>query len=122
MEERNKSRNEISWGGMIVRILVSMVVLAIAAFFTPFFRIEGLVPLFLAAVAIGVIDFLIERFTGFDASPFGRGITGFVVSALIIYLTGALIGGVSVTFWGAILAALAIGVINMIIPGGKKVM
>ena len=122
MEEKNRTQNDFSFGGMIIRIVVSMIILAIAAFFTPYFSITGIVPLFLAAVAIGVIDYLIERFTGFDASPFGRGITGFVVSAIVIYLTGALIGGVTVSFLGAILAAVAIGLINMIIPGGKKVM
>lgn len=119
MEEKRNERSEMNLGSMLVRILVSMVVLAVAAFFTPYFSIVGLVPLLLAAVAIGVIDYLIERVTGFDASPFGRGLTGFVVSALIIYLTGFLIAGVRVNLFGATLAALAIGVINMMIPGKR---
>ena len=117
MEEKRKERREINFGGMIIRILVSMIVLAVAAFFTPYFSITGFVPLLFAAIAIGVIDYLIERFTGFDATPFGRGIVGFLVSALIIYLTGVLVQGVFVNWLGAILAALAIGIINMIIPG-----
>ncbi|QEK11634.1 phage holin family protein [Crassaminicella thermophila] len=117
MVEKKREENNISLGGMLIRVLVSMLVLAVAAFFTPHFSITGFVPLFMAAVAIGVIDYLIERFTGFDASPFGRGITGFVVSALIIYLTGMLVKGVTVSLFGSILAALAIGIINMIIPG-----
>ncbi|QZY53933.1 phage holin family protein [Crassaminicella profunda] len=117
MEERRKERNNINLGGMLVRILVSMIVLAVAAFFTPYFSITGWIPLLFAAIAIGIIDYLIERFTGFDASPFGRGITGFIVSAVIIYLTGMLVGGVRVTFLGSILAAFAIGIVNMIIPG-----
>ncbi|QXM05404.1 phage holin family protein [Crassaminicella indica] len=117
MEEKKKERNNTSIGGMLLRILVSMIVLAVAAFLTPYFSIAGWIPLLLAAIAIGIIDYLIESFTGFDASPFGRGITGFVVSAVIIYLTGTLVRGVNVTFLGAILAAFAIGIINMIIPG-----
>lgn len=118
MEEKRKTTGqEIGFGGMIIRIFVSMIVLAVAAFFTPYFSITGFVPLLFAAIAIGAIDYLIERFTGFDASPFGRGITGFVVSALIIYLTGVLVQGVFVNWLGAILAALVIGIINMIIPG-----
>jgi len=121
VEEKRRTQNDMNIGGMVIRILVSMVVLAIAAFFTPNFSITGLMPLFLAAVAIGVIDWLIERFTGFDATPFGRGIVGFIVSAIIIYVTGALIGGVTVSFFGAVLAAAAIGLVNMIIPGEKKV-
>jgi len=121
VDEKRRTRNDMNLGGLIIRILVSMVVLAIAAFFTPNFSITGLVPLFLAAVAIGVIDWVIERFTGFDATPFGRGIVGFIVSAIIIYVAGALIRGVTVSFFGAILAAAAIGLVNMIIPGEKKV-
>ncbi|MEW9124635.1 MAG: phage holin family protein [Thermotaleaceae bacterium] len=119
MEEKRKEKREIGIGSMIIRILVSMIVLAVAAFFTPYFSIAGFGPLLFAAIAIGVIDYLIEMFTGFDASPFGRGITGFLVSALIIYLTGVLVGGVYVNWLGAILAALVIGLINMIIPGRK---
>lgn len=117
MVERKREQGDLRIGQMIVRILVSMVVLAVAAFFTPYFTIRGFVPLLLAAIIIGVLDYLIERFTGFDATPFGRGVTGFIVAAIIIYLTGYLVAGVTVSFLGAILAALVIGIINMIIPG-----
>ena len=118
MEEKRRTNN-MDFGQMVIRILVSMLILAVAAFFTPFFSIQGFVPLLFAAVAIGVLDYLIERLTGIDASPFGRGITGFIVAAGIIYLTGFLVRGVTVSFLGAILAALAIGIVNMIIPGKK---
>ncbi len=110
-------QGQMGIGQMFIRILVSMIVLAVVAFFTPYFSIRGFVPLLFAAIVIGVVDYLIERFTGFNATPFGRGITGFIVAALIIYLTGFLVTGVTVTFMGAILAALAIGIVNMIIPG-----
>ncbi|PAB61418.1 hypothetical protein CCE28_01335 [Anaeromicrobium sediminis] len=117
LRERRAEHSDFSIGGMLVRVIVSMIVLAVAAFFTPYFTIRGFVPLVLAAVSIGVIDYAIERFTGFDATPFGRGITGFVVSAVIIYITGYLVQGVGVNVIGAILAALSIGIINMFIPG-----
>ncbi|WP_242847921.1 phage holin family protein [Inediibacterium massiliense] len=119
MSERNDQRNDISIGSMITRVLVSMLILAIVAFFTPFFSIKGFMPLFIAAIFIGVIDYLIEKMTGFDATPFGRGIIGFVVSAVIIYITGMVVSGVRVSMLGAVLAALAIGIINMIIPGKR---
>jgi putative membrane protein len=118
-EKRNQNNTSLGIGHMILRIVVSAVVLAVVAFFTPGFTIENAWSLILAAAVIGVLDYLIERVTGFDASPFGRGITGFIVSAVIIYATGYLIRGVGVTFWGAIIAALVIGIINMILPGRK---
>ncbi|MBF8982683.1 phage holin family protein [Lutibacter sp. B2] len=94
-----------------------MVVLKIVAIFTPFFSTSGFSALFMLALSISIIDYAIEKFTGFDASPFGRGITGFIISALMIYLAGHFIQGVKVNIIGSLLAALAIGIINMIIPG-----
>ncbi len=117
LEEKKREGNNISIGDIIIRILVSMVVLAVVAFFTPYFSIRGFLPLLFAAIAIGIIDYAIERFTGFDTSPFGRGVIGFIISVLIIYLTGFLIPGVRVNWIGAVLAAIVIGIINMIIPG-----
>lgn len=112
-----EERNNFNFKSMFVRVIVSMIVLAVAAFFTPFFSIEGIMPLLLAAILIGVIDYIIERLTGFDAKPFGRGIIGFIVSVIIIYVTGMLIQGVGVNLLGAIIAAVVIGIINAIIPG-----
>ena len=118
-EERREENKGFGIGQMITRIVVSAIVLAVVAFLTPGFAISGIWALLVAAVVIGGLDYLIERFTGFDASPFGRGITGFAVSAAIIYATGYFVRGVAVSFWGAIIAAAVIGVINMIIPGRK---
>ncbi|MCM8710280.1 phage holin family protein [Clostridium sp. SYSU_GA19001] len=114
MENRSKG---FGIGHMIVRIVVSAVVLAIVAFLTPGFTISGIWPLLLAAIVIGVIDYLIEKITGFDASPFGRGIIGFIVSAAIIYFTGYIVSGFSISIGSAIIAAVIIGVINIILPG-----
>lgn len=118
MENRNTNDNRgFGIGHMITRILVSAVVLAVVAFLTPGFTIAGIWPLLVAAVVIGCIDYLIERFTGFDASPFGRGITGFLVSAAIIYAAGYFVRGVQVGIVSALIAAAIIGVINMLLPG-----
>ena len=51
-----------------------------------------------------------------DASPFGRGIVGFIVSAIIIYLTQFLVPGMSISIWGAVIASLIIGIIDAILP------
>lgn len=118
MENRNNNdKRGFGIGHMIARMLVSAVVLAIVAFLTPGFSISGIWPLILAAVIIGGLDYLIERTTGLDATPFGRGIIGFLVSAAIIYVTGFIVRGVAVSLIGALIAALVIGIINMILPG-----
>ena len=41
---------------------------------------------------------------------------GFLVSALVIYLAQFIVGGVSVSVLGALLAALVIGIIDLFIP------
>lgn len=103
-------------GGLIVRFIVASIVLLVVAFFTPGFAVAGFWTALLQAAVIVGLDYLIEKITGIDASPFGRGFSGFIVSALIIYLTQFIIPGVSVTILGAIIAALVIGVIQAILP------
>ncbi len=117
MSEQKKENNQMKIGNILIRILMTMLVLAVTAFLTPRFSISGIVPLLIAAVVISILDYLIESLTGFDASPFGRGITGFIVSVIIIYVTSTIVPGVTTTLWGAILASIAIGIINMLIPG-----
>ena len=117
MNERVREDGRIGIGHLILRIVTSCIVLAITAFLTPGFSIANIWSLIIAAVVIGALDYLVVKFTKLDASPFGRGIIGFVISAAIIYFTGYLVSGVAVTFWGAIIAAIIIGIIDMVIPG-----
>ena len=116
---RNRSNNEgnSSFGHILMRLLGTAIVLAITAFFTPGFRIDDLWSLIIASIVITAIDYLIERFTGIDASPFGRGMVGFIVSVAIIYFTRYIVEGFEVTRWGAIIGSLVIGIINAITPG-----
>ncbi len=73
MDERKRENdsNNMSSGimGYIIRLIVSMVVLSVTAFFTPGFTISGFWAVLLAAVIISAIDYLVERLMGVDASP-----------------------------------------------------
>lgn len=104
-------------GHMLIRVLVTAIVVAIAAYFTPGFSINGIWSLLLASIVIGVLDHLVQKFTGVNASPFGRGISGFVVAAIILYVTKFIVPGFNVSIWGAIIGALVIGVVDAIMPG-----
>jgi len=103
--------------GWLGRLVLTAVILGIASFFTPGFSINGLWSYILAAIVISVIDYLVESFMGVDASPFGKGIKGFVVAAVIIYLAQFLVPNMSVSIIGALLAALAIGILDAVMPG-----
>lgn len=116
--DRQRDRDEgFDISRMLLRVVITSVVIAIAAFFSPGFSVDGIGSLLLAAIVIGVLDHLVQKFTGVDASPFGRGIVGFLVAAIILYVTKFLVAGFHINMVGAIIGALVIGVIDAIIPG-----
>lgn len=108
---------EFSFRNIVARVLLTALVVSIAAFFTPGFRISGLWALILAAIVIVALDYLIEKIIGIDASPFGRGLTGFIVAGVILYATKFIVTGFDITILGAIIGALVVGVVDAIIPG-----
>lgn len=112
----NKSENGSSFLRWIGRFLLVAVILMITSFFTPGFTIYGTWSFLLAAVVISGLDYLIELVMGVDASPFGKGIKGFVVAAIIIYFAQFLVPNMGVSIIGAILAAVVIGILDAIFP------
>lgn len=103
--------------GWIGRLVLTIVILGITSFFTPGFSIRGIWSYILAAIVISILDYVVERFMGASASPFGRGVKGFFIAAIILYLTQFFVPAMSVSILGAILAALAIGILDAILPG-----
>jgi putative membrane protein len=117
-EKKEKKGTISSLTGLIIRLIVTSIILAITSFLTPGFVIVGGLPsIILAAVVISLLDSFAEKLMGIDASPFGRGIKGFVISAIIIYIAQFLVPGMGVTIIGAIFASIVIGIIDAILPG-----
>lgn len=102
--------------GILIRFVINAIVLMVVSFFVPGFVVRGFWVAILAAIVISVLDYGAQAIFKMDASPFGRGISGFIVAAIIIYLTSLIVPGFAVTFWGTIIGALLIGVIDAIIP------
>ena len=117
MAENVERSQHFSFGQFIIRWLVGAVLLAVTAFLTPGFTISGVWPLIVAAAVIAIIDYLVQKVLGVYATPFGRGITGFIVAAIIIYVVKFIVPGYDVTLVGAVLGALVYGIINLLIPG-----
>ena len=117
MENKEKKGTISSLTGLIVRFLVTAVILAVTSFLTPGFKIVGLWSIIVAAVVISVIDYLVEKLMRVDASPFGKGIKGFVIAAVILYIAQFIVPGMRVSIIGAILASVVIGVLDAILPG-----
>jgi len=117
-EQINERREEsFSITHFLIRLVVGAVVLAVTAFLTPGFTISGIWSLIIGAIVLAILDYVAYKFFGTSASPFGRGITGFILSAVIIYLTQFFVAGFSVTWWAALLGALVYGIVDMVIPG-----
>ena len=120
-QETRTSTNGVStiWQ-LIGRFVASAVVLAITAFFTPGFTINSFWTLIIAAVVLTAMDYLIVRFTGLQASPFGKGFVGFALAAIVLYVTQFFVAGYSISWIAAIIGALIYGVVDYFIPGNQQ--
>ena len=105
---------------IIGRLVVSAIVLGITAFFTPGFSINNIWSLAIAAIVLTVMDYLIVKFTGLHASPFGKGFVGFVLAVITLYVTQYFVAGYSISWMAAIIGALIYGVIDYFIPGDQE--
>lgn len=102
--------------GHVVRFIVSAIVLLIVGWLVPQFSIGGFGSALMLAIVIALLGWAIEGIFGKRVTPFGRGIVGFVASAIVIWLAQFIVSGVSVSIIGALLAALVIGIIDLFIP------
>ncbi len=118
-ESNVKSGSSTAWQ-IIGRLIGAAVVLAITAFFTPGFTINNIWTLAISAVVLTLIDYLVTKFTGLHASPFGKGFVGFALAAITLYVTQFFVAGYSISWIAAIIGALIYGVIDYFIPGNQN--
>ena len=117
---QSNSENGASTAWQIIgRLVGAAIVLAITAFFTPGFSINNIWTLVITAVVLTVIDYLVTRFTGLNASPFGKGFVGFALAAITLYVTQFFVAGYSISWMAAIIGALIYGVVDYLIPGNQ---
>ncbi|VYT99919.1 phage holin family protein [Peptoniphilus gorbachii] len=107
---------------LIIKILISGLAILITSALSIGIQTDGYTTAIMAAVVIGILDWAINKFTGVDASPFGRGAVGFVVAAIILFITGKIVDGFTVSILGAIIGALILGVVDSFLPADKKTM
>lgn len=102
---------------IVGRLIAAAVILAITAFFTPGFQISNFWSLIVAAIVLTALDYLISKVTGVHASPFGKGFVGFILAAVILYVTQYFVVGYSISWLSAIIGALIYGIVDYFIPG-----
>ena len=116
-----QSQNATSTAWQIIgRLVTAAIVLAITAFFTPGFQISKLWSLAVAAIVLTLLDYLVSKFTGIQASPFGKGFVGFVLSVVVLYVTQYFVAGYSISWLSAIIGAVIYGIVDYFLPGEQK--
>lgn len=105
-----------SWIGAIIRFVVSAIVLMVMGLVIPGFNVFGFVNALIAAVVIAALGWAIEAILGERVSPQSRGIVGFMVAAIVIYIAQYLVPGMTVSVLGALLASLVVGIIDAFVP------
>jgi len=118
--ESNSASNTSTIWQILGRLVAATIVLAITAFFTPNFTIDNIWSLGAAAIILSLMDYLITKFTGLHASPFGKGLIGFALAAITLYLTQFFISGYSISWMASIIGALIYGVVDYFIPGNQE--
>jgi putative membrane protein len=106
----------VDWLGAIVRFVVSALVLMFVGLIVPGFQIMGFWNALLAALVIAAVGWVIEATMGKGVSPYGRGVIGFLVSAVVIWATQFVVPNMQVGVLGALLAAFVIGIIDIFVP------
>ena len=118
-QARSQSKGTSTVWQIVGRLVTAAIVLGITAFFTPGFQISYFWALAAAAIVLSVIDYLIAKFTGLHASPFGKGFVGFVLSAIVLYVTQYFVAGYTISWMAAIIGALIYGVVDYFLPGDQ---
>ena len=123
MAESRSETNQNTGSGVwqvVGRLVAAAVVLAITAFFILGFTINNIWALAIATVVLAVMDYLIAKFTGIQASPFGKGFVGFALAAITLYVTQFFVAGYSISWMAAIIGALIYGVVDYFLPGTTR--
>ncbi|QSO47204.1 phage holin family protein [Alicyclobacillus mengziensis] len=111
-----RRESNLNWIGVIVRFIVSALVLMFIAYVVPGFRIANFGTAIIAAVVIALLGWVVEAMIGDRVNRWWRGIIGFIASAVVIWAAQFIVPGMNVTAWGAVLASLVIGIIDLLVP------
>jgi hypothetical protein len=105
-----------SFLGHVARFIVAAIVLWVVGFLVPGFSTGNFWSALLMALVIAALGWIVEAIFGTRVTPFGRGIIGFLASAVVIWVSQYLVADVTVTWLGAIIAALVVGIIDLFMP------
>lgn len=102
--------------GFIVTVLVTAVSLLILARLSIGLDVEDTGSAIIAALVLGLLNATLRPVLGFLAFPITVltfGLFSFVLNAIVLYVTSALVGGFKISgFLNAIIASILLGILN----------
>ena len=114
MEKLKNLKNIYLTSGLheyIIKFITSISIFTLTVFFTPNFNIISFPILILSSITIIILDNLANIVFGTDNIEFGKGIIGFTVATLIIYVTQFFVDGYYISVLSTLIAASIYGVI-----------
>lgn len=101
------------------KTIINSLIFIIMVMISKDFDIINIWAILIMAVFITIIDFLLQGFDIIKNISFLRGLTGFLISIAILYLTENLIAGINFILVYKIIVSIIIGLIDIIIPTEK---
>ncbi len=101
---------------LVGRLITAIIILGITAFFTPGFSSSSIWIIALAVFLLAVLDFTISTFTALFTHPIVKGIIGFVLCAITLYIVQYLVTGYTISWIAALLGALVYAIVDYMLP------
>lgn len=98
------------------RLITAIIILGITAFFTPGFTMSNILVIILAIFILTLCDFFISSFSSAFSHPLAKGIVGFVLCAITLYIVQYLVTGFAISWVSAILGALVYAIVDYMLP------
>ena len=112
------NRNKIPQ--FVGRLITAIVILGITAFFTPGFTTSSIWVVALAVLLLTAFDFVISSFTSLFTHPIVKGIIGFVLCAITLYIVQYVVTGYGISWISALLGALVYAIVYYMLPSEEE--
>lgn len=104
----------------IGRLIASILVLGVTAFFTPGFTFTNWWILAIAIVLLAVVDFLISTFTKLYFHPVIKFIIGAILAAIALFMVQYFAIGYALSIFAICLGAIVYGLIDYMLPSREQ--
>ncbi len=104
----------------IGRLIASILILGVTAFFTPGFTFANWWMLAISIVLLALIDFLISTFTKLYFHPIVKFIIGAILAAIALFLVQYFAIGYAVSAFSICLGAIVYGLVDYMLPSREQ--